>query len=668
MTARRGARTAGDRAARSARTGWTLPVVGVVVLLGLSAFAAAADASVVRDASAAGGDGGAATALTGAAETALTGAAAAPSPYAQSVLADSPTLYLRLDDAGPPLATDASGHGLNGTYQNGVTLGATGALATDPTDAAISASGLAVTQSGSALPAGNSARTVEFWLQGGRQNPIAFTYGGGGGTNDQFRVEVFAGQLWLSVDSSHSLGSAQYALNLPEAWWDGNWHLFDVTYDGGQALGYMDGQLVGNFGLRTPLATGLGSPLRLGDRYDLGYGTNGYSLDEFAVYPSALPAARIAAHWTLGASAAGTCSPAAPSPYGQSILSDSPSLFMRLDGLPDGTATRVAYDSSSACAGQAPTNGAYLDGVSSVQGVTNGDDDTAITSSGLAVTQSATGLPSGNAPRTMEFWIRGSRQNPIAFTYGGGNGTNDQFRVELFGSQLWLTTSSSLGYGGGEYQLDLPEAWWDGNWHLFDVTYDGTDALGYMDGQLVGSFGVLSPLATALQSPLRLGDRYDLGYGTNAYSLDEFAIYPSALSQARVSAHWQAQTAAPAGMAVVGGSAVIGGGGGATGARIQACPTSGAACVVDPYAVDQFGVFHFLVPDGSYTVTIFPPSGSASPADTIGPVTLPPSALNLSATFTPPGGLPTGLSFSSPSTGTQQNASSPACSGASRAR
>src|SRR5262249_20175458 len=158
------------------------------------------------------------------------------SPYAQSVVADSPSLYLRLDESAPPVAADASGHGANATYQGGVTLGVTGAIATDPTDTAITTSGLAATQSGTGLPSGDAARTVEFWLRGGQQNPIAFTYGGSSGTNDQFRVEVFAGQLWLSLDSSRSLGSGQYVLGLPENWWDGNWHLFDVTYGGGQAL------------------------------------------------------------------------------------------------------------------------------------------------------------------------------------------------------------------------------------------------------------------------------------------------------------------------------------------------------------------------------------------------------------------------------------------------
>ncbi len=385
------------------------------------------------------------------------------------------------------MAHDASGNEYEGAYQEGVTYGVQGAIASDPSDNAISATGLAVTQSGANLPSGNGARTMEFWVRGGRQNPIAFTYGGEGGTNDQFRVTVYGGELWLTVDSSHSYTSAQYALGLPQAWWDGNWHLFDVTYDGTKALGYMDGQLVGSFGVRTPLATVTGtSPLRIGDRAEV-VGSNGpYDLDEFAVYPTALTPEQIDTRWSLGGSAAPVCIATPTSPYPQAVLKDSPSLYFRLGDPGSNPGHYVAYDASGRCTSGAPTNGTYTTGVTGVQGATLGDTDNAISATGVAVTQSGTTLPSGNSTRSMEFWLRGGRQNPIAFTYGGEGGTNDQFRVTVYGGELWLTVNSSHSYTSAQYALSLPQAWWDGNWHLFDVTYDGTRALGYMDGQLVG--------------------------------------------------------------------------------------------------------------------------------------------------------------------------------------
>jgi hypothetical protein len=182
-------------------------------------------------------------------------ALAATPTYSASVLADKPLVYYHFDERAGPIAFDSSGNGLEGSYQSGVTYDVPGTVASESNDWAISSAGLAVTASAASLPSGNSSRSMEFWLAGGRQNPIAFTYGGAGGTNDQFRVTVYGGELWLTVDSSHAYASAQYSLSLPQAWWDGRWHLFDVTYDGTTALGYMDGQLIGSFGALTPLAT-----------------------------------------------------------------------------------------------------------------------------------------------------------------------------------------------------------------------------------------------------------------------------------------------------------------------------------------------------------------------------------------------------------------------------
>ncbi len=98
-------------------------------------------------------------------------------------------------------------------------------------------------------------------------------------------------------------------------------------------------------------------------------------------------------------------------------------------------------------------------------------------------------------------------------------------------------------------------------------------------------------------------------------------------------------------MSVIAGTALIGGGGGAQGVRVQACPASGGSCTVDPYPVDEFGFFHFLVPNGTYTITIFAPVGSPDGPKIIGPLVLPPSALHLSATFGAPGSLPEGVAF-----------------------
>ena len=58
--------------------------------------------------------------------------ASASATYRAAVLADAPLGYWRLDEsAGAAIATDASGHGHDGVYASGVTLGVAGAIAGD---------------------------------------------------------------------------------------------------------------------------------------------------------------------------------------------------------------------------------------------------------------------------------------------------------------------------------------------------------------------------------------------------------------------------------------------------------------------------------------------------------------------------------------------------------
>jgi hypothetical protein len=175
-----------------------------------------------------------------------------------------------------------------------------------------------------------------------------------------------------------------------------------------------------------------------------------------------------------------------------------------------------------------------------------------------------------------------------------------------------------------------------------------------MDGQVVGSKAVPIPLATVTPgNGLAIAD-HQSGNCCSRIDLAEVAVYTTALTSARILAHFEARFATPPGMSIIAGTASFGGGGGAQGARGQACPTSGAACTVDPYPADPSGFFHTLVPAGTYTVTVFPPAGSPSGPQTITNVTVPPNALTLTATFSPPGGLPTGATFTSPPGGTPQ--------------
>ncbi|MCW2977440.1 MAG: hypothetical protein JWM06_2721, partial [Actinomycetia bacterium] len=88
-------------------------------------------------------------------------------PYASAVTADGPTVWYRLDDStGSTSVVDASGNGNTGTVHGTVTLGAAGALASEPSTKAATfdgSSGWVDVGNPSSLQVGNG--TVEAWIK-----------------------------------------------------------------------------------------------------------------------------------------------------------------------------------------------------------------------------------------------------------------------------------------------------------------------------------------------------------------------------------------------------------------------------------------------------------------------------------------------------------------------
>ncbi len=287
--------------------------------------------------------------------------APASDPYAQAVLADHPAMYLRLDEPGGAIASDSSGNGNDATYEPGMGFGVTGPLASVPSDAAVGwpDTGVGLTQSGATLPSGNSARTVEFWWRTVNcQAAPLLQYGGPASGNQEFQVVLDAGNCSASrLDLNTGGQGADWSL--PAGWDDGAWHLFDVTYDGAIATGYVDGQIVGSATIATPLATVTpGNGFSISD-YS-GHPDKPDDIAELAVYPRALTPTQIDAHWT--AAAVTSCPRAPTDPYGQGVVANAPSLYFRLGDLVTDPADRIAYDSSGHCTTSAPANGAYVAG------------------------------------------------------------------------------------------------------------------------------------------------------------------------------------------------------------------------------------------------------------------------------------------------------------------
>ena len=214
-------------------------------------------------------------------------------PYHEQVLAASPAAYWRLGETSGTSAADERGAN-PGTYNN-VLLGEPSALSSDSNPSA-SFSG---TQSYVRVPASpsldmTSAVTIELWAKrrtiGGYQVLV------GKPGNGQSKFENYA--LWQTPSNKYTAyfgnGSTYVGVQTP-AIIDTNWHYVVATYNGSRAKIYLDGVLKQEIPQTLQMATN-NQPLNLGRANNNAYYFNGW-LDEVAVYPTALPAQTIIAHY-----------------------------------------------------------------------------------------------------------------------------------------------------------------------------------------------------------------------------------------------------------------------------------------------------------------------------------------------------------------------------------
>ena len=214
--------------------------------------------------------------------------------YADTVRADGPTAYWRLGEDAGTTAADASGHNRPATYaRDAEQLSRWGALGSDE-DRAIESwfdlEGEPVPDllSGPAqgLPAG--ARTVEAWVRTAEPGARVLRYG-------DFTVEI--GERAIEA------GDRRFTLAPGDRrqLHDGRWRHVVVTYDGTDLRAFLDGAAVGDPQAAELTTDTSGTFSAAAPTFD------GAGYDELAIYPRALDAAAVAAHFE----AAGNQRPAA---------------------------------------------------------------------------------------------------------------------------------------------------------------------------------------------------------------------------------------------------------------------------------------------------------------------------------------------------------------------
>jgi hypothetical protein len=220
-----------------------------------------------------------------------------PSLYAAEVTTDTPSLWWRLGEQAGTTAVDASGHSLDGDYIGGATFNTRAGLISDTDNAIAFAAGQAVTRHGVAWPV--YPFSVECWFSttssGGLVNALA-----------PFAVPFLqvgvsgSGILILMSDAVGNTARASTAATYN----DGLTHHVVATWTNGTTVPalYIDGvqDTTGATSLR-PSMPDVGTAFVTVTRNDnSNFASFLATIDEVAVYPTALSAARVLVHYNAG--------------------------------------------------------------------------------------------------------------------------------------------------------------------------------------------------------------------------------------------------------------------------------------------------------------------------------------------------------------------------------
>ena len=376
--------------------------------------------------------------------------------YSNTILSDNPLAYYRLGEASGTTAADASGHGLPATYTGGVTLGQAGAVSGDANTAARldGTSGYVNAGHPQSFDVGAGDLSVEAWIKPTTTAVRQQVAAKDSATGRSFVLELSgaAGQggltFWL-FDTAGGFAAFSTPAGLVAA---GQWSHVVAERSGGVVQIFVNGS-------NQPLSIVPGSkglPVTLpSTATDLTFGARRYggyedwfqgSIDEAAVYNSALPASRVTAHYNAGR---GIFTSTA---YPTAVLPDAPAAYYRADEASGTAATDASGNGRS---------GAYAGGVTLGQtGALSGDSDTSARLDGTSGYLNA-GHPSafnfGSGDLAVEAWVKpdsiAARQQVAAKDASTGR----EFTLELSGAAgqggltLWLLDGS-----GGYAYLSTP--------------------------------------------------------------------------------------------------------------------------------------------------------------------------------------------------------------------
>jgi PKD repeat protein len=459
----------------------------------------------------------------------VTVTSADPSPYVDAVRADGASSLWRLGESSGSTVFDWAGFA-DQVAGSGVTRGADGAVVGDPTKASTFSGtdqGLSATQQLIAAP---QTFSVETWIR------TTTTAGGkivGFGDKSTGTSNNYDRHLYMDNNGYVTFGvypGTERKLSSSSPLNDGRWHQLVGTVGSGGMQLFVDGVRVG-FRADTTGAQDYKGFWRIG-------GDNSWSggqwfagdIDEVAVYPTALDRSRVDAHYVASGRASNL--PKAPADsYGSRVFQDDADSFWRLD---EKGGTTVAADASSTS-----SPGSYRGGVTQgVPGVLTTAGSSAAQFDGQSGQVSGTRRVSNPQVYSLELWFNSTTNR------GGkliGFGDNPDGLSNNYDRHVFLRDDGRITFGtwtGQENTVTTTGSYTDGRWHQVVATQSGEGLKLYVDGALIGTHPQTQ--AQAYDGYWKIGG--DPTWGSSSpfvqATIDEAAVYTSALSASTVSQHY----------------------------------------------------------------------------------------------------------------------------------
>jgi signal peptidase I len=222
-------------------------------------------------------------------------------PYKNTVIADSPFAYYRLNDTSSKSDTeDLAGGGKKSRYSSsGVIYGVEGALLSDPGNKAVTLDGASGNITNTGNVSGPRNVTLEIWFKtttGKGGILVGFESVGNNGA-DRVLYMTSAGQIMFGIDKA-----TKKTIHSNASFNDGKWHMATATLSGLNAALYIDGELVSS-GSTTSAPTTANGDWSIGGGAFSGWDnhpSSNYfagSIDEVGIYNKVLTPAQILTHY-----------------------------------------------------------------------------------------------------------------------------------------------------------------------------------------------------------------------------------------------------------------------------------------------------------------------------------------------------------------------------------